>query len=150
MQVFQNLPPIVGLILGLVLLAWLIFVFLVPFMIEGIRQSARKTHAELVELNEKMDRLTAALEASSRASAAGTEPVGAGASAAQTRRPAAQTRPGGAARDSRQAARGAKPERGPRGERAERGEPRGRREPTISDTDFEEVRTPGRRGPDTE
>ncbi|HEX7079499.1 MAG TPA: hypothetical protein VF329_00595 [Gammaproteobacteria bacterium] len=61
MQVLQNLPPIVALILGLVLLAWLVLVFLVPFMIESIRQSARKTHEELAEMNRKLDRLSAAL-----------------------------------------------------------------------------------------
>jgi hypothetical protein len=61
MQALQNLPPIVALVLGLVLLAWLVLVFLVPFMIEGIRQSARKTHEELAEMNLKLDRLNATL-----------------------------------------------------------------------------------------
>lgn len=53
----QNLPPIVALVLGFIGLAWLVLVFLVPFMIEGIRQSTRKTHEELAELNQKLDRL---------------------------------------------------------------------------------------------
>lgn len=61
MDVFDNLPPIVVLVLGFVLIAWLVLVFLVPFMIESIRQSARKTHEELVELNTKLDRLNALL-----------------------------------------------------------------------------------------
>jgi|GEM_PF-1879613 hypothetical protein len=61
MDVFENLPPIVALVLGFVLLVWLVLVFLVPFMIEGIRQSARKTHEELVDLNAKLDRLNALL-----------------------------------------------------------------------------------------
>jgi F0F1-type ATP synthase membrane subunit b/b' len=61
MEALQNLPPIVALLLGLVLLAWLVLVFLVPFMIESIRQSTRKTHEELAEMNQKLDRLNAAL-----------------------------------------------------------------------------------------
>jgi len=61
MQALESLPPIVALILGLVLLAWLVLVFLVPFMIEGIRQSTRKTHEELAEMNRKLDRLSSAL-----------------------------------------------------------------------------------------
>jgi hypothetical protein len=66
MQTLQNLPPIVGLILGFVLLVWLVFVFLVPFMIESIRQSARKTHEELVELNRKIEELNDRLADSAR------------------------------------------------------------------------------------
>jgi|SRR5690606_7845311 len=61
MEAFENLPPIVVLLLGFVLIAWLVLVFLVPFMIESIRQSARKTHDELVEMNAKLDRLNALL-----------------------------------------------------------------------------------------
>ena len=61
MEALQDFPPIVALILGLVLLAWLVLVFLVPFMIEGIRQSTRKTYEELVEMNDKLDQLNAAL-----------------------------------------------------------------------------------------
>lgn len=70
MDALQNLPPIVALVLGLVLLAWLVLVFLVPFMIEGIRQSTRKTYEELVDMNEKLDRLTAALHRNAAAAAA--------------------------------------------------------------------------------
>jgi hypothetical protein len=61
MEALQGLPPIVALVLGLVLLAWLVLVFLVPFMIEGIRQSTRKTYEELIEMNEKLDRLNTVL-----------------------------------------------------------------------------------------
>jgi hypothetical protein len=61
MEALQDFPPIVALILGLVLLAWLVLVFLVPFMIEGIRQSTRKTYEELAAMNDKLDRLNAAL-----------------------------------------------------------------------------------------
>ena len=69
MEALQNLPPIVALVLGFIGLAWLVLVFLVPFMIEGIRQSARKTHEELAEMNAKLDRLNALL-AHARATAA--------------------------------------------------------------------------------
>jgi hypothetical protein len=61
MESFENLPPIVVLVLGFVLIAWLVLVFLVPFMIESIRQSARKTHEELADMNAKLDRLNALL-----------------------------------------------------------------------------------------
>ncbi|MBN1240998.1 MAG: hypothetical protein JXB36_21040, partial [Gammaproteobacteria bacterium] len=61
MEALQDFPPIVALILGLVLLAWLVLVFLVPFMIEGIRQSTRRTYEELAAMNDKLDRLNAAL-----------------------------------------------------------------------------------------
>ncbi|SRR5690606_5418197 len=61
MDVFEKLPPIVVLVLGFLLIAWLVLVFLVPFMIESIRQSTRKTHEELVELNTKLDRLNSLL-----------------------------------------------------------------------------------------
>jgi hypothetical protein len=61
MEALQNLPPIVGLILGFIAIAWLVLVFLVPFMIEGIRQSTRKTYEELAEMNDKLDRLNALL-----------------------------------------------------------------------------------------
>ncbi|HEX6994215.1 MAG TPA: hypothetical protein VF339_08720 [Gammaproteobacteria bacterium] len=71
MDVFENLPPIVVLVLGFVLIAWLVLVFLVPFMIEGIRQSARKSHEELVEMNAKLDRLNALLSQGRPAARAG-------------------------------------------------------------------------------
>lgn len=61
MDELLNLPPIVALVLGFIGLAWLVLVFLVPFMIEGIRQSTRKTYEELVELNQKLDRLNGLL-----------------------------------------------------------------------------------------
>jgi len=71
MEVFENLPPIVLLVLGFVLIAWLVLVFLVPFMIESIRQSARKTHEELVDLNAKLDRLNALLSQGAASAPAG-------------------------------------------------------------------------------
>lgn len=76
MQALQNLPPIVALLLGLVLLAWLVLVFLVPFMIESIRQSTRRTYEELAEMNQKLDRLNAALahRAPERPAGTRTEP----------------------------------------------------------------------------
>ena len=74
MDVFERLPPIVVLVLGFVLIAWLVLVFLVPFMVESIRQSARKTHEELVELNAKLDRLNALL-AQGRTVTRDAEPV---------------------------------------------------------------------------
>ncbi len=61
MEALQTLPPIVALVLGFIGLVWLVLVFLVPFMIEGIRQSAKKTHEELIEMNAKLDRLNALL-----------------------------------------------------------------------------------------
>lgn len=73
MQVIESLPPIVALVLGLVLLAWLVLVFLVPFMIESIRQSTRRTHEELAEMNARLERLTAAL--SERGSASERAPA---------------------------------------------------------------------------
>ena len=72
MDALQNLPPIVMLALGFIGLVWLVLVFLVPFMVEGIRQSAKKTHEELVEMNAKLDRLNALL-AQGRAARAGGE-----------------------------------------------------------------------------
>lgn len=126
-QLFQNLPPIVGLILGLVLLAWLVFVFLVPFMIESIRQSSRKTHEQLVELNRKIDELNAAL------------------SEAAARRLPHEPPPQGAAGP----ARGAQSEKGrkPEARGTARTGSRGRREPTISETDFGNGPHPSRREP---
>lgn len=119
MQIFENLPPIVGLILGFVLLVWLVFVFLVPFMIESIRQSARKTHEELVELNRKLDALGARLADSAHAS---------------TAMPRESLPPGPPGKP------GARPDAGkPEGRR--------RREPTISETDFQNQPRPNRREP---
>jgi hypothetical protein len=120
MQIFENLPPIVGLILGFVLLVWLVFVFLVPFMIESIRQSARKTHEELVELNRKLDALGSRLADSARVSASA------------------------GLREN--------PPPGPPGQpaaRSDAGKPEGRRrrEPTISETDFQNQPRPNRREP---
>ena len=57
MEILDNLPPAVTLVLALLLLAWLVLLLLVPFMIESIRSSTRKSHFELVELNKKVERL---------------------------------------------------------------------------------------------
>ncbi|HEU4620295.1 MAG TPA: hypothetical protein VFV10_19820 [Gammaproteobacteria bacterium] len=119
MQVFENLPPIVGLILGFVLLVWLVFVFLVPFMIEGIRQSSRKTHEELVELNEKLAELNARLADAVRAAPAARGP----AEARGREAPSQSAKPDAAS------------------------PARGRREPTISETDFQNEPRPTRREP---
>jgi len=58
MDILDNLPPAVLLVLAVLLLIWLVLLLLVPFMIESIRGSARKTYFELQELNKKIDRLT--------------------------------------------------------------------------------------------
>jgi hypothetical protein len=57
MEILDNLPPAVTLVIALLLLAWLVLLLLVPFMIESIRSSTRKSYFELVELNKKMERL---------------------------------------------------------------------------------------------
>ena len=62
MESFANLPAAVTLVLALLLLVWLVLLLLVPFMIESIRGSVRKTYLELEALNEKLDRLIALLE----------------------------------------------------------------------------------------
>ena len=62
MAILENLPPIVTLVLALLLVVWLVLALLVPFMIESIRGSTRRTAAELEELNDKLDRLLLLLE----------------------------------------------------------------------------------------
>ena len=69
MESFANLPPAVTLVLALLLLVWLVLLLLVPFMIESIRGSARKTYLELEALNEKLDRLITLLDARDRGAA---------------------------------------------------------------------------------
>jgi hypothetical protein len=59
---FANLPATVQLVLALLLAVWLALLLLVPFMIESIRNSSRKTRAQLELLNQKMDRLIDILE----------------------------------------------------------------------------------------
>lgn len=59
----MGLPPVLAGIIGLLLLAWLVLLILVPFMIEGIRTWTRRNHEELRALNQRIDRLSAALEA---------------------------------------------------------------------------------------
>ncbi|HEX5419480.1 MAG TPA: hypothetical protein VFY39_05740 [Gammaproteobacteria bacterium] len=149
MQALQSLPPIVALVLGLVLLAWVIFAFLVPFMVESIRQSTRKTHLELVELNKKLDLLNAALkEAQLRpAPAAGGRHASeraTGAAAARTQAAELPVAGDPSARQGRQA-------KAAKAEGRRRPEPGGRREPTISPADFESgsETAPNRRGPNS-
>ena len=62
MAILENLPPIVTLVLALLLVVWLVLALLVPFMIESIRSSTRRTSIELKELNEKVDRLLLVLQ----------------------------------------------------------------------------------------
>lgn len=125
MEALQSLPPVVALVLGFIGLVWLVLVFLVPFMIEGIRQSTRKTHEELAEMNARLDRLNALLARRGAPAAHGDAPDFG---------PAAHGR-GKFADDA--------PEPRRRREPADAGtEPRKRREPTISET---EVRPSGQR-----
>jgi hypothetical protein len=56
-ELLENLPPAVMLVLALLLVVWLMLLLFVPFMIESIRGSTRKTYAELEQLNKKVDRL---------------------------------------------------------------------------------------------
>lgn len=125
MQAFDNLPPIVAILIGALALFWLVLALLVPFMIEGIRQSARKSHEELVDLNEKLDRLTALLT-----DAAGPSTVAAPHARSNARSNAADTA------DARV-----------EGVRQAAAEARGRREPTISATEIDEPPRPNRREP---
>jgi hypothetical protein len=57
MDILENLPPAVVLVLALLLVVWLALLLLVPFMIESIRGSVRRSSLELAELNKKMDRV---------------------------------------------------------------------------------------------
>ena len=108
MEAFANLPPAVTLVLALLLLVWLVLLLLVPFMIESIRGSARKTYLELEALNEKLDRLITLLDARDRGAAQ------------QIHSPPAEPRPNGEDEP--------RVEERPRAERVERL----RKEPTIS------------------
>jgi hypothetical protein len=63
MEMITALPPVLMVVIGLLILAWLVLLFLVPFMIEGIRTWTRKSHEELRAMNAKLDRLEAALRA---------------------------------------------------------------------------------------
>jgi hypothetical protein len=71
MDNFANLPATVQLVLAVLLAVWLALLLLVPFMIESIRNSARKTRAQLELLNKKMDRLIDLLERGEPTRAAG-------------------------------------------------------------------------------
>jgi hypothetical protein len=61
-EILDNLPPAVMLVLALLLVVWLVLLLLVPFMIESIRGWTRKSHAELAQLNKKVDQLIVLLE----------------------------------------------------------------------------------------
>jgi hypothetical protein len=58
MDILENVPPALTLVIVLIVLIWVVLLFLVPFMIEGIRSSTRKSHEELQAMNAKLDRLT--------------------------------------------------------------------------------------------
>jgi hypothetical protein len=62
MDNFANLPATVQIVLAVLLAVWLALLLLVPFMIESIRNSGRKSRAQLELLNQKMDRLIELLE----------------------------------------------------------------------------------------
>ena len=62
MDNLANLPAAVQIVLAVLLAVWLALLLLVPFMIESIRNSSRKTRTQLELLNQKMDRLIDLLE----------------------------------------------------------------------------------------
>jgi len=62
MDNLANLPAAVQIVLAVLLVVWLALLLLVPFMIESIRNSSRKSRAQLELLNQKMDRLIEILE----------------------------------------------------------------------------------------
>ncbi len=62
METLANMPPAVALVLGLLLVVWLVLLLLMPFMIESIRASTRRTYLALEELNDKIERLAVLLE----------------------------------------------------------------------------------------
>ena len=64
MDNLANLPATVQIVLAVLLAVWLALLLLVPFMIESIRNSSRKSRAQLELLNQKMDRLIEILERS--------------------------------------------------------------------------------------
>ena len=64
MDNFANLPATVQVVLAVLLAVWLGLLLLVPFMIESIRNSSRRSRTELELLNQKMDRLIELLERS--------------------------------------------------------------------------------------
>jgi hypothetical protein len=62
MDVLESLPPLVTLVLGLLLVVWLVLFLLVPFMLESIRSWTRRSHAELADINKKLDRIATLLD----------------------------------------------------------------------------------------
>jgi hypothetical protein len=75
MEILDNLPPSIGLVLGLLLIVWLVLALLVPFMIESIRSSNRRSLAELEEINDKLERVVALLERGAAPTAAPPAPA---------------------------------------------------------------------------
>jgi hypothetical protein len=121
MQIFEGVPSAFLLVLALIVLVWLVLVFLVPFMVEGIRGSSRKTYEELREMNEKLDRLAALLADQARLMRTGAAP---GARPTQPETGPTARRP-----DVTPATAGRRPATA-----QQQDSPPPRREPTISDT----------------
>jgi hypothetical protein len=71
MDNLANLPAAVQVVLAVLLAVWLALLLLVPFMIESIRNSSRKSRAQLELLNQKMDRLIDILDRGEPAARAG-------------------------------------------------------------------------------
>ena len=74
MDNISNLPPAVSLVLAVLLAVWLVLLLLVPFMVESIRSSTRKSHLQLELLNGKIDRLIELLESRDAQNARAAEP----------------------------------------------------------------------------
>ena len=64
MDNLANLPTAVLIVLAVLLAVWLVLLLLVPFMIESIRNSTRKSHQQLELLNQKVDKLIELLDKS--------------------------------------------------------------------------------------
>jgi predicted PurR-regulated permease PerM len=74
MENLENLPAVVQIVLAVLLVVWLVLLLLVPFMIESIRNSSRKTRAELERLNQKVDELIEILDRTGPSAARPGEP----------------------------------------------------------------------------
>jgi hypothetical protein len=75
MEILDNLPPAIGLVLALLLVVWLVLALLVPFMIESIRTSSRRSSTELEEINDKLGRVVALLQRSAAPNIAAEKPA---------------------------------------------------------------------------
>jgi hypothetical protein len=64
MQAWTELHPVLAIGIGLLALAWLVLLFLVPFMIEGIRAWTVRNHQELRAINARLEELNALLAGS--------------------------------------------------------------------------------------